>query len=121
MTRKVGWSRRVPDEVTTFDVRLTRQALKDLRKLRSQAGIVAEALDRLQTDPSAGHMLRGTLAGVRSLEFTLKGGGAGRAAYVVMPEHKVCLVFIIGPHEGFYERAERRAAGLDALSGEPHS
>ncbi|MBX6721657.1 MAG: type II toxin-antitoxin system RelE/ParE family toxin [Dactylosporangium sp.] len=96
-----------------YEVRLTRAATKDLKRLRAHAKTIKQALDRLRTDPTAGHPLRGSLAGVRSLEFTLKGSGAGRAAYVVLPEHQVCVVFIIGPHEGFYERAERRAATLD--------
>ena len=41
------------------------------------------------------------------MEFSLK-GVAYRTAYVVLEEEKVCLVFVVGPHEGFYQKAERR-------------
>jgi hypothetical protein len=46
------------------------------------------------------------------LEFSLKGGGAYRAVYVILEAEKICLVFLIGPHESIYEKAERRAAAL---------
>ncbi|HVB63122.1 MAG TPA: type II toxin-antitoxin system RelE/ParE family toxin [Nitrolancea sp.] len=98
---------------SVYDIQLTRAAAKDLKQLRSHSVTVAQALNQLRTNPAAGHVLQGSLAGVRTPEFTVKGSGAGRAAYVVLAEHRVCLVFIIGPHEGFYERAERRAATLD--------
>jgi hypothetical protein len=55
--------------------------------------------------------LNGSLKGVRALEFSLK-GVASRAAYVVAEEERVCLVFMIGPHEGFYQKAERRVKAL---------
>ncbi|MFQ5796543.1 MAG: hypothetical protein ACE5JP_16040 [Candidatus Bipolaricaulia bacterium] len=51
------------------------------------------------------------MKGVRSLEFSLP-GGAYRAAYMVQESEQVCLVFLIGPHEGFYKKAERRVAAL---------
>lgn len=35
-------------------------------------------------------------------------GGAYRAAYRVYPPERTCLVVMIGPHEGFYERLRRR-------------
>jgi hypothetical protein len=96
-----------------YDLQLTRAAAKDLKQLRSHSDTIRRALNQLRTNPTAGHPLRGSLNGIRSLEFTLKGSGAGRAAYIILEEHALCLVFIIGPHEGFYERAERRAAALD--------
>ena len=39
-------------------------------------------------------------------------GGAHRAVYTVLEEEHVCLVFLIGPHEGIYRKAERRFAAL---------
>jgi mRNA-degrading endonuclease RelE of RelBE toxin-antitoxin system len=42
----------------------------------------------------------------------LRGGGAYRAVYVVLEEHHTCLVFIVGPHENTYDKAERRLAAL---------
>jgi hypothetical protein len=38
--------------------------------------------------------------------------GAYRAAYVVMEDQKRCVVFLVGPHEGFYKKAERRYEAL---------
>jgi hypothetical protein len=46
------------------------------------------------------------------LEFSLRGGGAYRAVYVVLEEERLCLVFLVGPHENIYDRAERRVAAL---------
>jgi hypothetical protein len=51
------------------------------------------------------------LLGARSLEFSLP-GEAYRAAYIVLEEEQVCLVFQVGPHENFYKTAERRYAAL---------
>ncbi len=95
-----------------FAVELTRQAEKDLRKLRGRADERAlEALSGLEQDPFAGHRLTGAMSDVRSLEFSSV-GGAYRAAYVVLVPERVCVVFMIGAHEGFYREAERRAAAL---------
>jgi mRNA-degrading endonuclease RelE of RelBE toxin-antitoxin system len=93
------------------EVQLTRAAQKDLKNLRHDLQGVAKQLVRLETDPTAGHLLRGSLAGARSLEFSLRGGGAYRAVYVVHQE-TVCIVFIIGPHENIYRKAESRLAAL---------
>lgn len=94
-----------------FELHLTRNAQKDLIGLRGLAEKAASELQALKQDPYKGHPLKGSLRGVRSLEFSLK-GVAYRAAYVVLEEEKVCLVFMGGPHEGFYEKAERRARAL---------
>ncbi len=94
-----------------FAVHLTRQAEKDLDDLRPYQRRVIETLLALEDDPNAGHVLKGSLAGARSLEFSLP-GGEHRAAYIVHGVDRVCLVFQIGPHEGFYERAERRYRAL---------
>jgi len=94
-----------------YDVRLTRQAEKDLKALRAYMDKVSKALLRLETDPYAGHTLSGSLRGVRALEFSLP-GGANRAAYCVMVDDHACVVFAIGPHENYYKMAERRYEAL---------
>ena len=95
-----------------FAVELTRQAEKDLSKLRGKTEERAiEALLRLEQDPFSGHRLTGTMSDVRSLEFSSI-GGAYRAAYLVLVPERVCVVFMVGAHEGFYREAARRAAAL---------
>lgn len=90
-----------------WTVELTRQAKKDLADLQSGRERALRTISTLAQNPKAGHLLSGLLRGVRSLEFSLP-GGAYRAAYVLQTERHVCLVFLIGPHENFYEKAERR-------------
>ena len=96
---------------TPFEVRLTRNTEKDLLRLRDLTQRATKEILALKENPYKGHMLKGSLRGARALEFSLK-GVAYRAAYVVLEEEKVCLVFMVGPHEGFYEKAERRARAL---------
>ena len=81
---------------------------KDLKRVRPWSEQGVQHLPRLEDDPSAGHTLSGFLRGTRSLEFTLRGGGAYGAVYIVLDEVSVCVVLIVGPHENIYERAERR-------------
>lgn len=94
-----------------WTIQLTRQAKKDLDSLQSAREKALRAILTLEQHPLAGHALAGSLRGVRSLEFSLP-GGAYRAAYTVNAEHEVCLVFLIGPHESFYEKAQRRYRAL---------
>jgi mRNA-degrading endonuclease RelE of RelBE toxin-antitoxin system len=97
-----------------FRVELTDGAKKDLKKLRQHREQIGEVLGQLEENPQAGHTLRGTLYGLRSLEFTAKGSGAFRAVYGVLDADAICLVVIVGPHENIYDRAERRVAALRA-------
>ncbi|MBE3576721.1 MAG: type II toxin-antitoxin system RelE/ParE family toxin [Limnochordales bacterium] len=97
-----------------YRVRLTRQAEKDLARLRSFRDKAVRALLALERDPYKGHILTGSLCGARFLEFSLP-GGAYRAAYVVLEEERTCLVFLVGPLEGFYHKAERRMEALRRL------
>jgi mRNA-degrading endonuclease RelE of RelBE toxin-antitoxin system len=97
-----------------YRVELTDGAKKDLKKLRQHREQIAGVLGRLEEDPLAGHVLRGSLYRLRSLEFTVKGSGAFRAVYGVLEPDAVCLVVIVGPHENIYDRAERRVAALRA-------
>ena len=99
-------------ERPTFTVEPTREAEKDLKRLRPWTVQATQAILKLENDPYLGHSLTGSLKGARALEFSLKGGGAYRAVYVVLDEGHVCLVFIVGPHENIYDKAERRLAAL---------
>lgn len=91
-----------------FEVELTKRALKQLKSYPSAAKAVDQALKRLETEPESGHLLTGSLVGFRSLEINVKGSGAFRVAYVFYEDEGVCLVFAVGPHEGFYERLKRQ-------------
>jgi len=77
---------------------------KGLTKLRGLAQEAVREILGLKQNPYLGHQLKGSLLGVRALAFSLK-GVAYRAAYIVQEDDKTCLVFMIGPHEGFYEKA----------------
>lgn len=101
-----------------IDVQLTSNARKDLKKLRHDMEGVTRALTVLESDPFAGHTLEGSLNGAQSLEFSLKGGGAYRAGYVVH-EETICIVFIIGAHENIYKKAESRFTALKREIGNP--
>ena len=94
-----------------YQIKLTQQAVKDLDRLKEQKAKVLKALNALKEKPHLGHMLKGSLKGVRSLKFNIN-GVAYRAAYVVLEEERTCLVFMVGPHEGFYKEAERRAKSV---------
>jgi mRNA-degrading endonuclease RelE of RelBE toxin-antitoxin system len=97
-----------------YRVELTDGAKKDLKKLRQHREQIGEALGQLEEDPLAGHTPRGSLYGLCSLEFTVRGSGAFRAVYGVLEPDAVCLVVVVGPHENIYDRAERRVAALRA-------
>jgi hypothetical protein len=71
----------------------------------------AQKIVELEDESYKGHTLEGSLKGGCSLEFSLP-GVAYRAAYIVLEGERVCLVFIVCPHENFYEKAERRYHGL---------
>ena len=99
-----------------FELRLTKSAEKDLIKLQGLAEEAVKEILALKQSPYLGHQLKGSLLGVRSLELSLK-GVAYRAAYIVREDEKVCLVFMVGPHEGFYQKAARRAKTLKGRKG----
>ena len=69
-----------------YSVELTEQAKKDVKKLRPLAEQVIQTLLTLETEPTRGNVLTCSLRGTRSLEFS--------------------LIFIVGPHEKIYDRAE---------------
>lgn len=94
-----------------YKIELTQHALKDLDSLKEQSAKVLKALSALKEKPHLGHMLKGSLKGVRSLKFNIN-GVAYRAAYIVLEKERTCLIFMVGPHEGFYKEAERRAKSV---------
>lgn len=99
-----------------FEIELTRKAERDLDDLKQNRDKVVRKLDRLRDDPQSGHTLAGSLRGTRSLEFNLKGSGAYRAVYTIIDRERLCIVFVVGPHENIYRVAERRyAAWLKTL------
>jgi mRNA-degrading endonuclease RelE of RelBE toxin-antitoxin system len=42
----------------------------------------------------------------------LKGSGEFRTVYLLLEDDRVCLVFVVGPHENIDDKAERRVAAL---------
>ena len=99
----------------SYRVELTERVKKEIKRLSTPDQKDAlKAIFALRDDPQKGHTLKGSLKGARSLEFSLP-GGAYRAAYYVITEDEVCLVFAVGSHERFYEKAERRAEALARL------
>lgn len=55
-----------------FEIRLTKNAEKDLSGLRDLSHKAIKEILTLKQDPYSGHMLKGSLQGVRSLEFSLQ-------------------------------------------------
>lgn len=94
-----------------FELHLAKSAEKDLLKLYELNEKITKELLALKQNPYLGHPLKGSLKGVRALEFSIN-GVAYRAAYIVLEKERVCLVFMVGPHEGFYQKAKRRAKAL---------
>ncbi len=98
-----------------FDLRLTTSAQKDLDGLKELRPAVVDKLLVLKENPRAGHPLKQNLQGVWSLDFTIKGSGQFRAAYLVLESAVVCLVVAVGPHENFYDMVAKRAKQLKSL------
>jgi addiction module RelE/StbE family toxin len=96
-----------------YRVAFTRQGAKDLAKLKKRNRLAYDRalaiLRELETDHEAGHALRGSLSGCRSLEFSVKGSGEYRAVYVSADAETVCVVFLVATHENVYDVAARRA------------
>ena len=87
-------------------IELTRRTVKDLNQLDPPIRKhTITALQQLADDPELGHRLIGSLRGARALDFSAV-DVAYRAAYILYQDR--WLVFLIGPHEGFYALAVRR-------------
>lgn len=72
-------------------VELTKAAERDLKALWKISEEVLEHLRVLKREPEKGHLLSGSLQGVRSLEFALKGSGQYRAAYFYIIKNKTTI------------------------------
>ncbi|MDD2999592.1 MAG: type II toxin-antitoxin system RelE/ParE family toxin [Candidatus Riflebacteria bacterium] len=96
-------------------VELTKAAERDLKALWKVSEEVVEHLKVLKTEPEKGHPLTGSLQGVRSLDFALKGSGQYRAAYFYIFKNSKVTVFMVGPHENFYKQAQKRVAQVKDL------
>jgi len=96
-------------------IELTPHADKDMKGLWKVSGKVTEHLKVLKTNPLKGHPLSGSLQGARALDFTMKGSGQFRAAYFYFPDENVVIIFLVGPHENFYQMAEKRIKLLKDL------
>lgn len=103
----------------SYSIRLLPRAAKDLKGLRPYTDRVAREIAKLGATPYLGEPKRGTLQGVRALEFSLPSRGSYRALYFVIEEERTCVVFLVGPHEGIYEKAERRYRALKRLREVP--
>ena len=96
-------------------VELTALAVKDLKGLSTIEEEICGHLRELRTEPAKGHALSQNLQGVRALEFTIKGSGDYRAAYVAQEEERKVTVFLVGPHENFYDEAAHRVKLMKSL------
>ncbi len=96
---------------TRYEIHVTKTVEKDLNDLEPYRAKVVNELLTLEADPHRGHALHGKLAGYLALEFSLP-GGVCRAVYKVKKAEKVCLLVIVGYHEGLYERVLQRIKGL---------
>ena len=92
-----------------YNIKLTKSASKELASLSPYIEEATKAILILEKTPNAGHILHGDLHNFMSLDFSLQGGGQYSAAYIIIETERVCIVFAIGPHEGFYERVKLRA------------
>lgn len=99
----------------TFEIILEPVAARDLKSLKHDAGKIVDEIIVLETNPKKGHELNGSLQGVRSLSFSIKGSGQFRVAYLIVEKDRKCVVFAIGPHENFYNMAEKRARQMKRL------
>jgi mRNA-degrading endonuclease RelE of RelBE toxin-antitoxin system len=99
----------------TFTVILDPVAQKDLKAFKHNRDEVVAAILELETNPKKGHELKGNLQGARALEFSIKGSGQYRAAYLLLEDRRTCIVFAIGPHENFYDWAAKKIKQIKPL------
>jgi mRNA-degrading endonuclease RelE of RelBE toxin-antitoxin system len=99
----------------TFKVILDPVVQKDLKALKRVQKQVVDAILKLETNPKKGHELKANLQGIRSLEFSIKGSGQYRAAYLLLEKQKTCIVFAVGPHENFYVAVAKKAKLIKPL------
>jgi len=95
-------------ESEPYLVEFSKEAKKDLKQHRSAAAAVGKAVARLAIEPELGEKLLGEMEGFRSLHIVVKGSGEYRVVYLVEETKRLCIVFAIGPREGFYNSLKRR-------------
>ena len=91
-----------------WEIVIHRIARKDLKPFRHVLDDLEAKIAVLETRPDAGNELEGSLRGVRSLKFSLKGVGECRVAYFKLAPDRICLLFLIASRENFYAEATRR-------------
>jgi len=99
------------------EVEILPKAEKDLKSLKQNQAQATREILKLEANPRLGHTLTVSLRGTHSLEFNLKGGGAYRAVYTILDDHRLCVVFLVGSHENIYMEAERRWAAVKKSLG----
>ena len=99
------------------EVEILPRAEKDFKALKQNRAQATREILKLEENPRLGHTLTGSLRGTRSLEFNLQGGVACRAVYTILDDHRLCVVFLIGPHENIYKEAERRWVAVSKSLG----
>lgn len=98
-----------------FQVDLSSAAQRDLKALETIRTEIVNALLELENEPDKGHQLKQNLRDINSLEFTVKGSGQYRAAYLIQEHERLCTVIAIGAHENFYKQLSRRIPQLQGL------
>ena len=99
------------DGKNDYFVHVTKSVEDDLKEFGPYKARVIQEILQLESNPLAGHALRGKLKGLRSLEFSLPGGEC-RAIYKIKDDKQICLVVIVGYHENIYDKAQRRVEAL---------
>jgi mRNA-degrading endonuclease RelE of RelBE toxin-antitoxin system len=94
-----------------YTVHITNAVEEDLNEFDSYRARVIQEILTLESNPQAGHILKGKLKGLRSLEFSLP-DGACRAIYKIKADKSICLIIIVGYHENIYDKAHRRVESL---------
>lgn len=100
---------------TPFRVELLAAAQRDLKRIWQIREEVTHVLLELEKTPDKGHDLHQDLQGILSLDFTIKGSGQFRAAYVMIEEDQTCTIFAIGPRENFYALVKTRRGQIKGL------
>lgn len=86
-----------------YAVHVTKAVEDDLKEFGQYRTNAIQEILVLETEPCAGHTLKGKLKGLRSLEFSLP-GGACRTIYKIKDDVHICLVVIVAYHENIYDK-----------------
>lgn len=103
-----------------WEIVVHRVARKDFKPFRHVLDDLEAKISVLEMRPDAGEELQGSLKGVRSLKFSLKGVGECRVAYYKVSSNRICLLFLIASRENFYAEATRRVEAVKASQDIDH-